>query len=65
MQYTPGGGSKPIGDMGEWDDEFVRGMLEQTRLHNPEPLARTPVSATDARLFRLTVSGRTAVVVRR
>jgi len=64
VQYTPGGGSKPIDDVGEWNDGFVREMLEQTRLHNPAPLARTPLGATDARLFRLTVNGRTAVVVR-
>jgi len=64
VQYTPGGGAKEIDDAGEWDDAFLRDMLEQTRSHHPEPLARTPLGATDARLFRLTVSGRTAVVVK-
>jgi hypothetical protein len=64
VQYTPGGGAKPIEDVGKWDDAFIREMLEQTRAHRPQPLINLPRGTTDARLFRLTVSGRNAIAVR-
>ena len=65
VQYTAGGGAKPIEDVGEWDDEFILEMLEQTRGARPQPLGPVPPGATDVRFYRVMVSGgRHSVVVR-
>jgi len=55
VQYTPGGGAKPIVDIGHGDDAFLTEMLAQTRelrLADREDVAE---GATDVRLHRVFV----------
>jgi len=53
VQYTPGGGAKPIADVGQADDAFVTEMLGQTR--EPHLAEREDVAEgrTDVRLSRV------------
>ncbi|MCY2993610.1 MAG: glycosyl hydrolase family 28-related protein [Planctomycetota bacterium] len=55
VQYTPGGGAKPIADVGQGDDAFLTEMLAQTRelrFANREDVA---AGLTDVRLHRVFV----------
>jgi len=56
MQYTPGGGGKPVPDAGTADPDFIRRMLAQTRNARPQPLDPVAPRLTDARLYRIGVS---------
>jgi len=65
VQYIPGGGAKPIEDVGQWDEGFILEMLEQTRGARPQPLGPVPPGATDVRIYRVMVSGgRHAVAIK-
>jgi hypothetical protein len=64
VTYTGGGGAKPIADAGGMDDAQLREMLDQTRGARPQALAPVPAGATDARFFRVTISGKSGLVVR-
>jgi len=61
--YTPGGGGKEIADVGAWDAAFAREMLAQTRGRSLPVGVPLPADAGDVRLYRLCVSGRTAITV--
>ena len=63
VQYTEGGGARPIADVGQWDAAFVREMIADTRAARPRPLGPVPAGATDARFFRVVVSGRNGLVL--
>jgi hypothetical protein len=56
MQYTPGGGGKPVPDIGTADEDFIRRMLEQTRNAHPRPLDPVAPDLTDVRLYRIGVN---------
>jgi hypothetical protein len=63
VQFTAGGGAKPIADVGTFDPAFVAGMVAPARgVRVPfnDPL---PAEAGDVRLYRLCVSGRNALTV--
>ena len=55
MQYTAGGGGKPVPDVGKADADFLRRMLAQTRYANPKPLDPVAPDLTDVRLYRVGV----------
>jgi len=55
MQYTPGGGGKPVPDAGTADPDFIRRMLKQTRNTHPQPLNPVALHLTDVRLYRIGV----------
>jgi len=55
MQYTPGGGGKPVPDVGSVDPDFLRRMLAPTRSMKPKPLDPIPAGLTDVRLYRIGV----------
>ena len=55
MQYTAGGGGKPVPDMGVADPVFIRRMLAPTRSVKPKPLDIIPADLTDVRLYRVGV----------
>lgn len=56
MQYTAGGGGKPVPDAGTADPDFIRRMLAQTRNARPQPLNSIAPGVTDVRLYRIGVS---------
>jgi hypothetical protein len=56
MQYTPGGGGRPVPDVGAADSDFLRRMLAPTRSTKAEPLTTVPAGLTDVRLYRIGVS---------
>lgn len=53
MQYTPGGGGKPVPDVGTADPDFIRHMLAQTRNIHPQSLDPVAPDLTDVRLYRI------------
>jgi hypothetical protein len=55
MQYTPGGGGKPLPDVGTADPEFLRRMLALPRATKEKPLGAIPAGLTDVRLYRIGV----------
>jgi len=56
MQYTSGGGGKPVADAGTADPDFIRRMLAQTRNAHPQLLSPIAPGLTDVRLYRIGVS---------
>ena len=56
MQYTAGGGGKPVPDVGTADPDFIRRMLAQTRDVRPQSLDPIAPNLTDARLYRIGVT---------
>jgi hypothetical protein len=55
VQYTPGGGAKPIADVGHGDDAFLTEMLAQTRELRLTGRKDVADGLTDVRLHRLFV----------
>jgi len=55
MQYTPGGGGRPVSDVGKADPDFIRRMLAQTRSVKSRPLEPISPGLTDLRLYRVGV----------
>jgi hypothetical protein len=55
MQYTAGGGGKPVADVGTADPDFIRRMLAPTRSTKSKPLDASPAGLTDVRLYRIGV----------
>jgi hypothetical protein len=56
MQYTPGGGGKPVPDVGAADPDILRRMLAPIRTTKATPLGAVPGGSTDVRLYRIGVS---------
>jgi hypothetical protein len=55
VQYTPGGGAKPIADVGQGDEAFLTEMLAQTRELGLADGENVAAGLTDVRLHRVFV----------